>query len=135
MDKIQQIFYSIKITKKEDKSKNSNILFGRYPFDVQQCQLTLSMRRAFDPFTHLVAQQMRYISNKLTKMFYHPTSLQDFFLGLFFCIGYTVRKRVTQKLESSAINFLFRPLYIFQSFPKVLGTKVNDKVRCDLNQN
>ena len=32
----------------------------RYPFDVQQCQLTLSMRRAFDPFTQLIAQKMRW---------------------------------------------------------------------------
>ena len=34
----------------------------RYPFDVQQCQLTLSMRRAFDPFTQLIAQNMRWSS-------------------------------------------------------------------------
>ena len=64
--------------------------------------------------------------------FYHPTFCRIFSWPI--CPALVI-KQVTQKLESSAINFLFRPLYILQSFPKVLGTKVNDQVRCDLNQN
>jgi len=33
---------------------------GWYPFDVQRCRLTLAMRRVFDPFTQLVAGDLRY---------------------------------------------------------------------------
>ena len=32
-----------------------------YPFDIQQCRLILSMSKAFAPFTHLLADKLRWV--------------------------------------------------------------------------
>lgn len=62
-----------------------------YPFDVQQCQLTMSMRRAFDPFTQLIAQKMRYLGpTSMTKYDVISTKMEVIQLGEVEAIQVTV---------------------------------------------
>ena len=37
----------------------------RYPFDIQKCEMTLSIKKGFAPFTRLLADQLRFIFKAL----------------------------------------------------------------------
>ena len=41
-----------------------NYMMGWYPFDVQRCQMTFSMRKAFTPFTNMEVDNILYEGEK-----------------------------------------------------------------------
>ena len=42
-----------------EESATANLC--RYPFDIQKCEMTLSIKKGFAPFTKLLADQLRFI--------------------------------------------------------------------------